>query len=91
MKEETLREVVKSSHIMCTSADDSNKKVYITKNQVQTLLNKEGGYREKHKRVAYMKVELNNDGTRCNMIKVFAADDTYICAIACRDYWFICG
>lgn len=85
------KEITQYSHIYCMSVNSPTERVYITRQQIQSLLNHQGGYREKRLPVAYMTVELLDNGTRCNMIKCFAADNSYICAIAFNEKWIICS
>lgn len=89
-----MQVVRKYGWIRCTHADDSSKTVGMTIARAQILLNNHGAYREKHKRLAYMEVEVLDDGSRNNAIDCYAQDGTHLAQIAYRgeiESWFICG
>ena len=77
--------------IFCFWCDDSTKIAGITLARAQALLNREGGYREKHAKIDRMKNEYPRGG---NAIDCYAADGTHLAQIAyrgTREGWFICG
>lgn len=88
-------EVKRQGWIRCTVADNPDRMVGITKEQIAHLFARTGGYREQHRLIGHMEVEILDNGKRNNIISVFDTRGEHIADIAYREWnneqWFICG